>query len=90
MFPSIIASIAEFARREDGRTAVEYAIAINVVIMIAIAAITASGYNGRHVVTKVCDGAACAYESTQQTVASLLRRGRGTPQAADAGHIAPH
>ena len=78
MLPNILAAAADFVRREDGRTAVEYAIALNVIVMIGISVITASGYSGRRVATKICDGAVAAYESSQHTVDSLLRRTRST------------
>lgn len=85
MFATITASVVSFMRREDGRTAVEYAIVVNLVVLLVISGITASGPVGKRTVFKVCDRACIAYQSTQATIYSFLWRHRsasGTGQAA--------
>lgn len=39
-------AIVEFLKREDGPTAVEYAVMLALIIVVCLAAITALGHNG--------------------------------------------
>jgi Flp pilus assembly pilin Flp len=74
-----------FLRREDGRTAVEYAIVVNLIVLLAILGINVSGYNGRRTITKVCDHVGTAYQTTQGAIYGLFHKHRGEPMANNAG-----
>ena len=50
---SLIRSIAEFVRREDGPTAVEYAVMLALIIVVCIAAIATLGSNSNKTFSKV-------------------------------------
>ena len=82
MLSSIIAFAVDFVRNDDGRTAVEYAIAVNLLVIVAIMGLTVSGHGNRRTITKIGNGVASAYVSTHDTVYSWLRRTRGTPPTA--------
>jgi pilus assembly protein Flp/PilA len=45
MFARLTSSLAEFVRREDGPTAVEYAVMLALIIVVCIAAISYIGSN---------------------------------------------
>ncbi len=45
MFARSLVRIAEFVRREDGPTAVEYAVMLSLIIVVCLVAITALGSN---------------------------------------------
>jgi pilus assembly protein Flp/PilA len=48
-----IKNVVEFLRREDGPTAVEYAVMLALIIVVCIAAITAIGTNANSTFSKV-------------------------------------
>jgi pilus assembly protein Flp/PilA len=50
---SLIRFIGEFARREDGPTAVEYAVMLALIIVVCIAAIATLGSNSNKTFSKV-------------------------------------
>ena len=49
----MIQSVANFLKREDGPTAVEYAVMLALIIVVCITAITALGTNANKTFTKV-------------------------------------
>ena len=49
----LVKSAIEFLRREDGPTAVEYAVMLALIIVVCIAAITAIGTNANSTFSKV-------------------------------------
>ena len=51
----MLTSIVDFLRREDGPTAVEYAVMLALIIVVCIAAITALGTNANATFTSVSD-----------------------------------
>ncbi len=81
MFSYIIEPVGALLRREDGRTAVEYAIAVNLVILLAIAGVTISGYDGRRAAIKVRDRVGTAYQSTHDMLRSLTWRNHSAEDA---------
>jgi pilus assembly protein Flp/PilA len=50
---SFIRSVGEFVRREDGPTAVEYAVMLALIIVVCIAAIATLGSNSNKTYSKV-------------------------------------
>jgi len=46
-------SVVKFLRREDGPTAVEYAVMLALIIVVCIAAVTTLGNNSKSTYTKV-------------------------------------
>jgi pilus assembly protein Flp/PilA len=50
---SLIRSVGEFVRREDGPTAVEYAVMLALIIVVCIAAIATLGSNSNKTYSKV-------------------------------------
>ena len=48
-------SVVEFLKREDGPTAVEYAVMLALIVVVCIAAITALGTNANKTFTNVSD-----------------------------------
>ncbi len=85
MCAQLTALISAFVRSEDGRTAVEYAIAVNLIVLLILAGINVSGHNGKKTVTVVCDRVGIAYQSTHDTLYSLARRSRSMMGASNAG-----
>ena len=53
MLSKIKAKVANFLRREDGPTAVEYAVMLALIIVVCITAITTLGTNANATFTKV-------------------------------------
>ena len=53
MFSALAARFVEFARNEDGPTAVEYAVMLALIIVVCITAITALGTNASNTFTYV-------------------------------------
>ncbi|HYV36218.1 MAG TPA: Flp family type IVb pilin [Gemmataceae bacterium] len=53
MFSSIKNCVVNFLKREDGPTAVEYAVMLALIIVVCIAAITALGSNANQTFTSV-------------------------------------
>jgi pilus assembly protein Flp/PilA len=49
----LVQSVVEFLKREDGPTAVEYAVMLALIIVVCIAAITAIGTNANSTFSKV-------------------------------------
>ncbi len=49
----MLAHLADFLKREDGPTAVEYAVMLALIIVVCIAAITALGTNANATFTSV-------------------------------------
>jgi pilus assembly protein Flp/PilA len=49
----LITGVREFLRREDGPTAVEYAVMLALIIVVCIAAITTLGQNSNNTFTSV-------------------------------------
>jgi len=52
MFASITSSVLEFLDREDGPTAVEYAVMLALIIVVCVASVTALGSNANKTFTK--------------------------------------
>lgn len=52
MLSSLRAYVAEFLNREDGPTAVEYAVMLALIIVVCVASITALGSNANKTFTK--------------------------------------
>ena len=57
MFSRISRSVVEFLKREDGPTAVEYAVMLALIIVVCIAAITTLGSNANDTFTVVGNAA---------------------------------
>jgi pilus assembly protein Flp/PilA len=53
MFARVSQAVADFVRKEDGPTAVEYAVMLALIIVVCIAAITALGTNANATFTTV-------------------------------------
>ena len=53
MLSSIKNAVVEFCRREDGPTAVEYAVMLALIIVVCLAAITTLGQNANQTFTTV-------------------------------------
>jgi pilus assembly protein Flp/PilA len=53
MFRHLTALVVEFAKREDGPTAVEYAVMLALIIVVCIGAITTLGSNANATFTSV-------------------------------------
>jgi len=53
MFNSLKTAVVNFLQREDGPTAVEYAVMLALIIVVCIAAITALGSNANSTFTSV-------------------------------------
>lgn len=53
MMSPIAASVVRFLKKEDGPTAVEYAVMLALIIVVCIAAITTLGNNARDTFTTV-------------------------------------
>jgi pilus assembly protein Flp/PilA len=53
MFSRIQTAVSEFVAREDGPTAVEYAVMLALIIVVCIASITVLGQNANKTYTKV-------------------------------------
>ena len=53
MFSVLKTAVVEFVKREDGPTAVEYAVMLALIIVVCIAAITALGTNANQTFTTV-------------------------------------
>jgi pilus assembly protein Flp/PilA len=53
MFSALQKAVVNFVRREDGPTAVEYAVMLALIIVVCIAAITALGSNANVTFTSV-------------------------------------
>lgn len=53
MFARLYHAVAEFVNREDGPTAVEYAVMLALIIVVCISAITALGTNANATFTNV-------------------------------------
>jgi len=51
----LVASILHFLQREDGPTAVEYAVMLALIIVVCLIAITALGTNANATFTEVAD-----------------------------------
>ncbi len=49
----LVQNVVEFLKREDGPTAVEYAVMLALIIVVCIAAITAIGTNANSTFSKV-------------------------------------
>ncbi len=49
----MLANIAEFLRREDGPTAVEYAVMLALIIVVCVNAVTALGNNANKTFTRI-------------------------------------
>jgi pilus assembly protein Flp/PilA len=58
MFAQFTRSVVNFLQREDGPTAVEYAVMLALIIVVCIAAITALGSNANVTFTNVSDAVA--------------------------------
>jgi pilus assembly protein Flp/PilA len=56
----VLERVAEFLRREDGPTAVEYAVMLALIIVVCISAITALGTNANQTFTSVSSTLASA------------------------------
>jgi pilus assembly protein Flp/PilA len=56
----VLERVAEFLRREDGPTAVEYAVMLALIIVVCIAAITSLGTNANQTFTSVSSTLASA------------------------------
>lgn len=89
MWSHITASVAELVRCEDGRTAVEYAIGVNLVALLIIAGLSVSRHDGKRAVVSVCNRVNIVYRSTHDTVFSFARRQRSTAGAVGAAVSAP-
>ena len=50
---SLVKNVVEFLKREDGPTAVEYAVMLALIIVVCIAAITAIGTNANSTFSSV-------------------------------------
>ena len=57
---SLTKSVVEFLKREDGPTAVEYAVMLALIIVVCIAAITTLGSNANNTFSSVAQKAAPA------------------------------
>ena len=55
-----VRSLVKFLKREDGPTAVEYAVMLALIIVVCIAAITTLGSNANNTFSNVADKAAPA------------------------------
>ncbi len=55
MFKNISAFVVTFLRKEDGPTAVEYAVMLALIIVVCITAITALGTNANKTFTSVAN-----------------------------------
>jgi pilus assembly protein Flp/PilA len=55
MLKKLVASVSQFARDENGPTAVEYAVMLALIIVVCIVAITALGTNAQNTFTYVGD-----------------------------------
>jgi pilus assembly protein Flp/PilA len=53
MLPAIRTALTNFLRREDGPTAVEYAVMLALIITVCISAVTALGANANKTFTRV-------------------------------------
>ncbi len=53
MFPRLNQAIVNFLRREDGPTAVEYAVMLALIVVVCITAITTLGNNAKTTFTTV-------------------------------------
>jgi pilus assembly protein Flp/PilA len=53
MFSKITAHVVEFLKKEDGPTAVEYAVMLALIIVVCLAAITTLGQNANTTFTSV-------------------------------------
>ena len=53
MFARLTSHVVEFVRREDGPTAVEYAVMLALIIVVCIGAITTLGQNANATFTSV-------------------------------------
>ena len=53
MLSKIKSGVVNFLRREDGPTAVEYAVMLALIVVVCIAAITALGSNANGTFTKI-------------------------------------
>jgi pilus assembly protein Flp/PilA len=51
MFRAVVRETVEFLRREDGPTAVEYAVMLALIVVVCVAAITTLGANVNEVYT---------------------------------------
>jgi pilus assembly protein Flp/PilA len=60
---SLVQSVARFLEREDGPTAVEYAVMLALIIVVCIVAITALGTNANKVFSNVALNAAVGTSS---------------------------
>jgi pilus assembly protein Flp/PilA len=60
MFSMLKTSVVNFVKREDGPTAVEYAVMLALIIVVCIAAITALGSNANKTFTTVAGSIANA------------------------------
>jgi len=60
MFESFSASVLNFLKREDGPTAVEYAVMLALIIVVCIASVTALGSNANRTFTRVSTAAGTA------------------------------
>jgi Flp pilus assembly pilin Flp len=72
MFARIVTMTVDFLRREEGATAVEYAIVVNLVILLIVGTIAMLGLNGKRTVASACDGVSIVYHTTQRTLHNLL------------------
>jgi pilus assembly protein Flp/PilA len=55
---SITKKFVEFLKKEDGPTAVEYAVTLAPIIVMCFAAITTLGWNGNNTISSVAEKAA--------------------------------
>ena len=55
MFSGLAAQISTFLKREDGPTAVEYAVMLALIIIVSIISITTLGTNANKTFTKVAN-----------------------------------
>ncbi|MBV9124857.1 MAG: Flp family type IVb pilin [Planctomycetes bacterium] len=53
MISRFLGSVTEFLKREDGPTAVEYAVMLALIVIVCLVAITALGTNANKTFTKV-------------------------------------
>ena len=66
-------AVVNFVKREDGPTAVEYAVMLALIIVVCITAITALGTNANKTFTNVCQHHG---QRRQLTLAALVRPGK--------------
>ncbi|HEV3260956.1 MAG TPA: Flp family type IVb pilin [Gemmataceae bacterium] len=58
MFRRLAQGVVRFIRREDGPTAVEYAVMLSLIIIVCLVAITSLGTNANKTFTKVSNALA--------------------------------